>query len=210
MLSRRDLIGKAAVGAAAALAVGAVGTGVAAATRPLRDATDDPGDPTDAPAGDRDGQHALERHADAAVSSAPPPWELVAPFAAGAVVAHGWRLVDLTPVRDGSAVVTLQNAARARAPGPSLPQRREPAGPRLHAAGRSRGDESGLRGPPDRGAPRAGGRGAGARGGGQRGHGAGRASSPPSCRTASACSASPRRTGPWRTASCGEERRELR
>lgn len=110
MLSRRDLIGKAAVGAAAALAVGAVGTGVAAATRPLLDPTDAPGAPTDAPAGDRDGQRALERHADAAVSSAPPPWELVAPFAAGAVVAHGWRLVDVAAVRDGSAVVTLQNA----------------------------------------------------------------------------------------------------
>jgi hypothetical protein len=33
----------------------------------------------------------------------------VAPFGAGAVVAQGWRLVDLTPVRDGSTVVTLQN-----------------------------------------------------------------------------------------------------
>ena len=101
MLSRRDLIGKAAVGAAAALAVGAVGTGIAA-TRPLRDATDDP-------ASERDGENALEPRTDAAVISAPPPWDLVAPFAVGAVVAHDWRLVDLTPVRDGSAVVTLQN-----------------------------------------------------------------------------------------------------
>jgi hypothetical protein len=33
---------------------------------------------------------------------------------AGVVVAHDWRLVDMTPVRDGSAVVTLQNA-RGRA-----------------------------------------------------------------------------------------------
>jgi hypothetical protein len=114
MLSRRDLIGKAAVGAAAALAVGAaVGTGVAA-TRPLRDATDDSGDPTDAAAGDREGQPTLEPLADSAVTSAPPPWALLAPFGAGAEVAHGWRLVDLTSVRDGSAVVTLQNA-RGRA-----------------------------------------------------------------------------------------------
>ena len=102
MPSRRDLIGKVAVGAAAALAVSAVGTGVAAATRPLRDATD-------APAGARDEQHALEPHVDAAVSASPPPWALVAPFGAGAMVAHGWHLVDLTPVRDGSAVATLQN-----------------------------------------------------------------------------------------------------
>ena len=109
MLSRRDLIGKVAVGATVALAVGAVGTRVAAATRPLRDPTEAPGDPTDAPASERDGQHALAPDADAAVSAAPPPWELVAPFGAGAEVAHGWQLVDLTPVRDGSAVVTLQN-----------------------------------------------------------------------------------------------------
>ena len=105
MLSRRDLIGKAAVGAAAALAVGAVGTGVAA-TRPLEDATD-------GPAPDGDGQHALAPRTDSAVRSAPPPpapWALLAPYAAGAVVAHGWRVVDLTPVRDGSAVVTLENA----------------------------------------------------------------------------------------------------
>lgn len=101
MLSRRDLIGKVAVGAAAALAVGAVGTGVAAATRPLRD-------PTEGAAGDREGQNALAP-TDAAVIASPPAWELLAPFGAGSVVAYGWRLVDLTPVRDGSAVVTLQN-----------------------------------------------------------------------------------------------------
>jgi hypothetical protein len=81
-----------------------------AATRPLRDATDDPENPTDARAGDGDGQKVREPHADAAGISAPPPWELVAPLAAGSVVAHDWRLVDVTAVRDGSAVVTLQNA----------------------------------------------------------------------------------------------------
>ena len=108
MLSRRDMIGKVAVGAAAALVVGTVGTGVAA-TRPLRDPTDEPADSPDAPAPERDGQQALEPDAAAAVIAAPPPWELLAPFGAGSVVAHGWRLVDVTPVRDGSAVVTLQN-----------------------------------------------------------------------------------------------------
>jgi hypothetical protein len=105
MLSRRDLIGKAAVGAAAALAVGAVGTGLAA-TRPLRDPTDDrAGDGGADGAEHPDAQSA----AAAAESAAPAPWELVAPYAAGSVVAYGWRLVDLTPVRDGSAVVTLVN-----------------------------------------------------------------------------------------------------
>src|SRR6185295_700478 len=35
---------------------------------------------------------------------------LLSPFVVGGVVAHGWRLADLSPVRDGSCVVTLQNA----------------------------------------------------------------------------------------------------
>ena len=116
MLSRRELIGKAAFGAAAVLAVGGVVGTAAAATRPLRAPTDDPTGDRDGqdPAGERDGPHALEPGAEAAVIASPPPWELLAPFGAGAVVAHDWRLVDVTPVRDGSAVVTLQNA-RGRA-----------------------------------------------------------------------------------------------
>jgi hypothetical protein len=111
MLSRRDVIGKMAVGAAAAVVVGAARTGTAA-TRPLRDATDEgPGlrNPADAPAGEQVDQNALAPHTDAVVPSSPPPWDLVAPLAAGSVVAHGWRLVDVTPVRHGSAVVTLAN-----------------------------------------------------------------------------------------------------
>jgi len=112
MLSRRELIGKAAVGAAAALAVGgAVGTAVAA-TRPRREATDDAGDATEAPTNQREEHPAAAAPADG--DAAPAPWALLAPFGVGAVVAHGWHLVDLTPVRDGAAVVTLQNG-RGRA-----------------------------------------------------------------------------------------------
>jgi len=107
MLSRRALIGKTALGAAGILAVGTVGTGVAA-TRPLRRATDDPATPTDDPAGAPHGQNAPELPTNSAEISSP-PWELVAPFGAGAAVAHGWHLVELTPVQHGSAVVTLQN-----------------------------------------------------------------------------------------------------
>jgi len=33
----------------------------------------------------------------------------VSPLAAGAAVAHGWRLTELGPVQDGSCVATLQN-----------------------------------------------------------------------------------------------------
>ena len=111
MLSRRELIGKAAVGAAAALTVGGVVGTAAAATRPLRDGTDDPtSDRHDqGPTTDRD-----EANARSARTDAPAPWALLAPYTAGAVIAHGWRVSELTPVRDGSAVVTLENA-RGRA-----------------------------------------------------------------------------------------------
>ena len=108
MLSRRELIGKAAVGAA--LAVSAAGTGVAAA-RALHAATDDR---TGGPADDRDGRNAVPPPAvpppaDSVAISSPPPWDLLSPLVAGSVVGHGWRLVDLGPVEDGSCVVTLQN-----------------------------------------------------------------------------------------------------
>src|SRR5207249_7203981 len=112
MLSRRELIGKAAVGAAtAALAVSAAGTAVASA-RAVHAATDDP---AAAPADDRDGRNAVPPPAepppaDAEAIATPPPWELLSPLVAGSVVGHGWRLVALSPVQDGSCVVTLQNA----------------------------------------------------------------------------------------------------
>ncbi len=125
MLSRRALIGKAAVGAAAAVAVGAARTGLAS-TRALRAGTRNPADDHDGAVGKQDGQNTDGQHADAqhaapppadATASAPPPpppWALLTPLAAGALVAHGWRLRDLSPVQNGSCVVTLENA-RGRA-----------------------------------------------------------------------------------------------
>ena len=101
MLSRRELIGKAAVGAAAAVAVSAARTGVASA-RAVPAATNDPAD-------GRDARNAVLPPADS-VASSPPPWELLSPLGAGSVVGHGWRLVGLGPVQHGSCVVTLQNA----------------------------------------------------------------------------------------------------
>jgi hypothetical protein len=107
MLSRRALIGKAAVGAAAALAVSGARTGVASA-RVLRAATDDaPGDRDKPNDGDR--RKAVPPPAAAVAVASPPPWDLLSPLGAGAVVAHGWRLVDLGPVQDGACVVTLEN-----------------------------------------------------------------------------------------------------
>jgi len=103
MLSRRALIEKAAVGAAAAVALSAAGTKVASA-RAVHAAA------TDGPANDRDGGTAVPPTADAVAVASPPPWELLSPLAAGAVVAHGWTLADLSPVQNGSCVVTLENA----------------------------------------------------------------------------------------------------
>jgi hypothetical protein len=106
MISRRELIGKAAVGAtaAAALTAGAALTGVASA-RTL------PGGTTDVV--DRNERNDAHSTDDGAITS-PPPWELLSPLAAGSEVAHGWRVTDLSPVQDGACVVTLQNA-RGRA-----------------------------------------------------------------------------------------------
>ena len=103
MISRRELIGKAAVGAtaAAALTAGAALTGVASARAiPLGTSH----------AADRDGRNAAQSSDDDAAITSPPPWELLSPLAAGSEVAHGWRLADLSPVQDGACIVTLGNA----------------------------------------------------------------------------------------------------
>jgi len=111
MVSRRELIGKAAVGAAAALAVSAAGRAVAS-SRTVPAAR-----PDGATAGDgrnvvppAESVAPVSPAPDPAASAPPPPWALVRPLAAGSLVAHGWRLTDLTPVQEGSCVVTLQNA----------------------------------------------------------------------------------------------------
>jgi len=107
MLSRRELMGKGAVGAAAtALALGAA-TAVASRT---------PGY-SSIPSQDRDGPDPAPGRppGDLTPIAAPPPWELVRPLAAGAALAHGWRLAELGPIKDGACVVTLQNErGRAR------------------------------------------------------------------------------------------------
>ena len=115
MISRRDLMGKAAVGAAVALTVGGVGaTRAAAAPRPARAHAGELEDPASL-AGTADAASAAPAPldpvaAEPSTEAIPAPWALVAPFTAGAVVAHGWQLQELSPVQDGAAIVTLQNA----------------------------------------------------------------------------------------------------
>src|SRR2546428_13882342 len=104
MLSRRELIGKAAVGAAGALAVSAAGV---ASARALHAAADDVAD-----GGDR--RTAVPPPGDADAPAAPPPWELLRPPVAGPGAAPGGRLGDLSPGQDGSCAATLANG-RGRA-----------------------------------------------------------------------------------------------
>src|SRR5262245_59680019 len=106
MLSRRELIGKAAVGATAALTLGAAARTAVASTGAFPTATTDA---TDGRSG-RSTVPPTAEHADARTS--PPPWYLLTPLAAGSVIAHGWRVGDLGPVQDGSCVVTLENEHR--------------------------------------------------------------------------------------------------
>ena len=108
MLSRRELIGKAAVGAGvAALTLGSGRTAVASTGGALPAPGTLPSPPS--PPGKPEAQDVAEVAAPAAAPAIPPPWALVSPLAAGAAVAHGWRLTELGPVQDGSCVVTLQN-----------------------------------------------------------------------------------------------------
>jgi hypothetical protein len=112
MLSRRELMGKGAVGAAATALVLKAATGAASTSHQGIGS----GDAT-VPAHDVGGQapQPTPAAAEVAAISAPPPWELVSPLAAGSVLAHGWHLAELGPVKDGSCVATLQNGrGRAR------------------------------------------------------------------------------------------------
>ncbi len=97
VLSRRSFVGKLAAGAAAvsAMAVGRaqaeapVGPSLAAAPVAAPVAAEAPREPVE-------------------VAEAP-PWGLMRPLAMGSVIAHGWRLVGLRGVADGSCVLTLMN-----------------------------------------------------------------------------------------------------
>ena len=98
MLSRRAFVGKLAAGAAAAGAVASLGGRAQARTTGA-------------------GAAAVAEPAAVAggavppvVASAPAPWELLGPLTAGAEVAPGWTVAELSPVAAGSSVVTLRSA----------------------------------------------------------------------------------------------------
>jgi len=110
MLSRRALVGKFAAGAAVALAAGAGRASAALARGEVNPPTGgEPGEGLLAhgPEGPK-GPDGTGVNPPAPVS-APPPWELLHPLAMGSVVAHGWRVAELTGVTDGACVLTLRN-----------------------------------------------------------------------------------------------------
>lgn len=93
MLSRRDFVGKLAVGAAVAGTVTAVGSRAQARGTAAATATGS-------------AEPALTSAALAAPELAPAPWQLVAPLRAGSDLGHGWAVADLSPVHAGSCVLT--------------------------------------------------------------------------------------------------------
>lgn len=100
MLSRRDLVGRIAAGVAGACVLG-VGKASWASVR--YDADQGAPEPTTY------GPPTAATAEVPATKAAPAPWNLVHPLALGSMVAHGWRVADLTGVVDGSCVLTLEN-----------------------------------------------------------------------------------------------------
>lgn len=123
MLSRRDLVGKLAVGAAGAAVTLAVvgGARARAAVAPGAEPAPNGAGPGDtaigklpeegatAPGKLPEEALAAQSESPATLPAAPPPWEMLRPLAVGSVVAHGWRVADLSGPLDGACVLTLQH-----------------------------------------------------------------------------------------------------
>lgn len=121
MLTRRDLVGKVAAGAAVLL-TGGVARGSYRGIEQTWWATprgsEPEGMPADLATSPRQGVDQTASIANPGFSGArseaasiatPPPWQLIHPLKVGSTVAYGWSVAGLTGAVDGSAVVTLQN-----------------------------------------------------------------------------------------------------
>jgi len=112
MLSRRDLMGKLAVGAAgAAVALTGVSRASATATNRSRSraGSTSSGDVNAATAASVPAIGATAVIDAGPTLGAPAPWELLRPLKEGSSLGYGWHVAGLTGVTDGSCVVTLQN-----------------------------------------------------------------------------------------------------
>jgi hypothetical protein len=96
MLSRREFVGRLAASAAVAGVVTTIGS------RAQARGTADP-----VTAVDELSAPAATTATAAVASTAPPPWELLAPLQAGAALGDGWQVAALSPVQAGSCVLTL-------------------------------------------------------------------------------------------------------
>jgi hypothetical protein len=112
MLSRRDFVGKLAAGAGG-VAVAWTASRASAAAGLTQDTAGTPNKASraDISVGEPQGlpgaaQEEAEANPPAAV---PPPWDLFHPLVIGSVVAHGWRVTELSGPSHGACVLTLQN-----------------------------------------------------------------------------------------------------
>lgn len=109
MLSRRELVGKVAVGAAAVLTTGVARAAVGSTPRgaelpgqagPVDSAAEAFPVPAGSPAIEGDSLATQEAQA---------PWELLSPLTVGSTVVSGWKIAGLTGAVHGTCVVTLEN-----------------------------------------------------------------------------------------------------
>lgn len=127
MLSRREMVRKLATGAAGATVAWAATTGRASATLrgrstdermrsgqndgalgELQQGANDTASPQTAAVA-APPQLQAKASPPEPVAPPPPPWDLLRPLAAGSMVAHGWRIADLSSPESGACVLTLQN-----------------------------------------------------------------------------------------------------
>jgi hypothetical protein len=121
MLSRREMVGKLAAGAAVAWTASAGRASAALMRRGgNREIGHQQGDGAvsqtpeivQVPVPAQDVPAAVqpqENQPSAAAASAPAPWELLRPLAQGSVLAYGWRVLDLSAPTEGACVLSLQN-----------------------------------------------------------------------------------------------------
>ncbi len=128
MLSRREMVRKLATGAAGATVAWVATSGRASATLKgrstdehmrsgqndgplgeLQQRTNDAVPPQTAAVTAQPPQLQAKASPPEPVAPPPPPWDLLHPLAVGSMVAHGWRVADLSSPESGACVLTLQN-----------------------------------------------------------------------------------------------------
>lgn len=111
MLSRRELVGKAAVGAAAVLTTGAAARAAVGSTPRGAESSVHTGLVDAATTEESQVAAGLPpvEGGSLATLEAPAPWEILKPLAVGSTVASGWKIAALTGAVNGSCVVTLEN-----------------------------------------------------------------------------------------------------